>query len=96
MRFPLLLCLLLAGCAGTTDPDTIQRRGAVELAVKSDPDAILRDIVAGGGPVLTAAMDSARIPDSDRPARVLQMQRDLGLYEVNPGALVVALMTYGN
>lgn len=72
-----------------------ERRGRVEVIVKSQHDQILRDIAAGGGPVLTAAMDAARIPDADRPARVLQMQRDLGLYDANPGALVVALMVYG-
>ncbi len=72
-----------------------QRRGQVEVIVKSNFDQILQDIRNGGGPVLTEAMDTARIPDADRPARVLQMQRDLGLYQANPGALVVALMVYG-
>ena len=72
-----------------------QRRGAVEVIVKSNHDQIIADIIAGGGDVLTEAMDTARIPDRDRPARVLQMQRDLNLYETNPGALVVALMVYG-
>jgi hypothetical protein len=41
-------------------------------------------------------MDAARIPERDRPARVIQLQSDMGLYAVNPGALVVALMVYGN
>ncbi len=72
-----------------------QRRGRVEVIVKTNFDQILRDITNGGGAVLTEAMDAARIPDADRPARVLQMQRDLGLYQANPGALVVALMVYG-
>lgn len=72
-----------------------QRRGQVELIVKSNFDQIIADIIAGGGDVLTEAMDAARVPDADRPARVLQLQRDLGLYEANPGVLVVALMVYG-
>ena len=72
-----------------------QRRGQVEVIVKSNHPQIIADIVAGGGDVLTDAMTAARIPDVDRPARVLQMQRDLALYESNPGALVVALMVYG-
>ncbi len=71
------------------------RRGQVEVIVKTNFDQIIADIVAGGGDVLTQAMDTARIPDADRPARVLQMQRDLALYQGNPGALVVALMVYG-
>ena len=72
-----------------------QRRGAVELIVKSEFPAILADISAGTGPVLTRAMDTARIPGQDRPTRVLQLQGDLGLYSANPGALVTALMVFG-
>jgi len=71
------------------------RRGEVEVIVKSNYPGILDEIRAGGGPVLTQAMDAARIPTGDRPARVTQMQGDLGLYNGNPGALVVALMVYG-
>ncbi|MDX8348631.1 hypothetical protein SLH49_11615 [Cognatiyoonia sp. IB215446] len=72
-----------------------ERRGRVEVIVKSNFDAIIADINAGGGPVLTEAMDAAGIPAADRPARIIQLQSDLGLYAVNPGALVVALMVYG-
>ena len=73
-----------------------ERRGRVEVLVKSNYPGILDEIRAGGGPVLTEAMDTARIPEGDRPARVTQLQGDLGLYNGNPGALVVALMVYGN
>lgn len=72
-----------------------QRRGAVELIVKAEQAAVLTDIANGGGPALTAAMDAARIPPADRPARLIQLEGDRGLYEVNPGALVTALMLYG-
>jgi hypothetical protein len=72
-----------------------QRRGAVELVVKSEFPAILNDINAGSGPILTRAMDAALIPVQDRPTRVLQLQGDLGLYSANPGALITALMVYG-
>ena len=72
-----------------------QRRGAVELIVKSEFPAILSDISNGFGPVLTRAMDAALIPAQDRPTRVLQLQGDLGLYSANPGGLVTALMVYG-
>lgn len=72
-----------------------QQRGAVEVIVKSEFPAILADIDAGGGPVLTRAMDAARIALGDRSARTLQLQGDLGLYSANPGALVTALMLFG-
>lgn len=72
-----------------------ERRGRVEVIVKSNYPGILDEIRAGGGPVLTEAMDTARIAQGDRPARVTQLQGDLGLYNANPGALVVALMVYG-
>jgi len=72
-----------------------KRRGEVELIVKSNYEAIKTDIRAGGGPVLTKAMDSAAIPERDRPARIIQLQSDMGLYQTTPGALVTALMVYG-
>jgi hypothetical protein len=71
------------------------RRGEVEVLVKSNHPALIAQINAGGGPILTQAMDTANIPLEDRPARIVQMQSDLGLYNANPGALVTALMVYG-
>lgn len=72
-----------------------QRRGSVELIVKSEFPAILRDISSGSGPALTRAMQAALIPQQDRPTRALQLQGDIGLYSANPGALITALMVYG-
>ena len=72
-----------------------ERRGKVELIVKTNHPAILDEIMAGGGPNLTNAMNVARIPAEDHPARIIQLQSDFGLYQTNPGALVVALMVYG-
>lgn len=72
-----------------------QRRGAVELLVKTNYATLLSDITAGSGPTLTRAMSAAGIPTADRPARIIQLQSDLPLYQVNPGALVTALMAYG-
>ncbi|MCO4847545.1 MAG: hypothetical protein KC448_06190 [Yoonia sp.] len=72
------------------------RRGPVEVLVKSNHPALIDQINAGTGPILIQAMDTARIPDSDRSARIIQLQSDLGLYAANPGALVTALMVYGN
>ena len=76
-------------------PDERQRRAALELLVKSEFPAILADLDAGGGPVLTRALDTARVPPQDRPGRLLQLRSDAGLYSANPSALVTALMLYG-
>ena len=71
------------------------RRGAVELHVKTNHPTLLAEISAGGGPVLTEAMDLAAIPPEDRPTRIAQLQADLPLYRESPEALIVALMVYG-
>jgi hypothetical protein len=84
---------LFSGVRGT-EADR-QRRGAVELAVKSGFPAILSEIQLGTGPRLDAAFDAAGVPLSDRPTRLIQMQSDLPLYTDNPGALVLALLVYG-
>jgi hypothetical protein len=94
--------LLLGGCAQGLDvgalvnPADAQRRGAVEVAVKSSHPVILDEIGRGGGPAISGAMDAAGVAPSDRPARLLQLRGDLGLYRANPGALVSALMLYGS
>ena len=72
-----------------------KRRGQVEIVVKSNFDAIKNDIRGGGGPILTKAFDTAGVPLRDRPARIIQLQSDMGLYNGTPGALVTALMVYG-
>ena len=72
-----------------------ERRGTVEVLVKSNHPALIDQINARNGPILTQAMDAARIPQEDRETRIFQMQSDLGLYQANPGALVTALMVYG-
>ena len=72
-----------------------ERRGRVEIAVKSTWPDILAEIEAGSGPNLSAAMNAAGIPEVDRPARVLQLKGDLPLYQGQPENLVVALMVYG-
>jgi len=73
-----------------------QRRGQVEIAVKSSFDRIIPDIRAGGGPAISTAMETAGVPLAERPARITQLRGDIGLYEDNPGALVTALMVYGS
>jgi len=111
MRLPLVLCALMAGCSepaqlqmgaplqstsqAMTLPAMVKRRANVELVVKTNYDELRRDIRAGGGPVLTKAMDAAGVPVRDRPTRVLQLQSDIGV-GVGPGALITALMIYGH
>ena len=100
---PLLLAALftLSACTGglnlgaVVNPAEAQRRGAVEVAVKGAFPGILDEIEVGAGPNLVRAMDAAGVPPQDRPARVIQLRGDLGLYEANPSALVTALMLYG-
>jgi hypothetical protein len=101
---PFCLAALLALSACTTggldvaslvDPAQAQRRGAVEVVVKSAYPGILDEIAAGAGPNLLRALDAARVPEADRPGRLTQLRGDLGLYEGNPGGLVAALMLYG-
>ena len=95
------LIALLSACTGgldlgaLVDPVQAQRRGAVEVAVKGAYPGIIEEIEAGGGPSLLRALDEAGVPPQDRPARLVQLRGDLGLYDANPGALVTALLLYG-
>ncbi len=98
LLFP-AFCVLLTAC--TTDgnlrevPALGGSSGAVEVLVKSNHPALIAEINAGGGALLTQAFDAAGVAPQDRPARILQLQGNLGLYDVNPGALVTALSVYG-
>jgi hypothetical protein len=69
-----------------------QRRGQVEVFVKSNHPALIADIRAGGGTTLSEAFDIARVPYAIRPAHTLQLQSDLALYSSNIEALIVAIM----
>ena len=73
-----------------------QRRGRVEVAVKSTFNQIIPEIRAGGGPAITTAMVAAGISGQDRPARLIQLRGDIRIYENNPGALITALMVYSS
>ena len=104
-------CLLfLAGCstetrflglpiAGALDPavrqETAERRGAVELYVKTNHPALVRDLQAGGGPALSEGFRIAGVPRQDQPARIVQLQSQIDVHRTNPGALVTALTSYG-
>lgn len=100
-RAAILALLLLAACGRTldvaalVDPREAQRRGAVEVAVKSAFPGILDEIAAGGGPGIDAALAAAGVPPGDRAARILQLDGDLALYAANPAALAAAILVYG-
>ena len=91
-----LVTTVTDGARAVTDPAYAQQRGAVEVFVKVNHQAILTDMATGGGPNLTRAFDLARVPEGDRIGRRLQMEGDRGLYEQNPEALISALMVYGS
>jgi hypothetical protein len=75
---------------------TLDQRGAVEVYVKSNHPAIVRDIDSGGGATLSRAMDIAGIPVADRPTRLIQLRSDNAAYRASPGALVSVLMLYAS
>ena len=72
-----------------------ERRGQMEVLVKTQHPALIADIENGGGATLTQAFDISGVPANDRPARITQLQGDLALYDTNLEALIVALMVYG-
>jgi hypothetical protein len=102
----LIFLLPLAACTGegllfpvpsmtpTEAAASLDRRGAIEVYVKSNHPAIVGDIDAGGGATLTSAMDIAGIPLEDRPTRLIQLRSEAAAYRASPGALVSVLMLY--
>ncbi len=71
------------------------RRGKVEAFVKANHPALIEEIRAGGGPLLTHAMALAGVRPEMRPTLALRLKADIGLYLNSPEALVVALMVHG-
>jgi len=91
------LLLPLSGIVTAADNAVYaQRRGRVEVFVKSNHPQLIADINEGGGSTLTEAMEIAGVPTSDRPARLIQFRADRQLYRASPSALVTALMVYSN
>lgn len=111
MRKPLLLLAFASACTPTAQTDqrlvrfglptsvqqvdAQQRQSTIEVFVKSNHPALIAQIRAGGGQTLTEAMDRARVPQTDRATRIIQLQANLALYDASPGALVTALTTFG-
>lgn len=67
------------------------RRGEIEILVNSHHRALIADIRAGGGSVLSLAQELAGVPTAARPAQILQLQSNLPLYRASPDALALAL-----
>jgi len=78
--------------AGLQNAAYNDRRGAVEIFVKTNHPALVSDIRAGGGPVLQQVHDLAAIPAAIRPEHTLRLQSDLPLYASNMDALILAIM----
>jgi len=89
--FPVLGALF----SPVNDPAARAERGALEVLVKANHPALMAQIIAGGGPTLTRALDAAGVPANDRPARIIQLQSNAGLYQASPSALIAALAVYG-
>lgn len=102
------LCLvLLAACdvgqtplpiQAVTNPEASieynQRQSDTELFVKTNHEALVRDLRAGGGPTLAEALRTAGVPPEDRETRAIQLSREAETYARSPGALISALMVY--
>ena len=71
------------------------RRGRVENHVITNHSDIVSEIEAGGGPMLSLAMELAWITAPKRPALTALLARDIALYRDDPEALIVALMVHG-
>ncbi|MCI2400493.1 hypothetical protein [Aliiroseovarius subalbicans] len=71
------------------------RRARVERHVTANFVAIIGEITAGGGPLLSTAMELAWIPAPKRPAITRLLAEDITLYHNDAEALVVALMVHG-
>lgn len=69
-----------------------ERRGKVEVFVKTNHPALIADIQRGGGDTLTQAFEIADVPKPVRAPHTLQLQSDLTLYSNNYEALIVAIM----
>ncbi len=72
-----------------------ERRGAVEVFVKTNHPALIADIDNGGGDQLIEAMNLARVAAKDRDILTLRLQSERALYARNQEALIVALMVHG-
>lgn len=88
---PLLLPINALG-TGIGNAIYNERRGKVEVFVKTNHPALISDIQRGGGVTLTQAFDIADVPASVRAPHTLQLQSDFALYSNNLDALVVAIM----
>lgn len=71
------------------------RRGRVKAQVETHHTVIMTEILSGGGPELSRAMDLARVPAGTRPALIQRLQADRALYKADAEALTVALMVHG-
>ena len=90
--------ILLPGAAISTAVENSAynaRRSKVKTFVTQQQPGIEAEIKTGTGPLLTQAMDLARVPPHEQPTLAKLLQADQHIYLGNPEALTVALMVHG-
>lgn len=90
--------ILLPGAAVSTALENSvynARRGKVKTYVLENQSGVEADIRAGGGSMLSQAMDLAKVPAPEQPALAQLLRADQHIYLGDPEALTVALMVHG-
>ncbi len=92
---PLLLPVYAVGSGGGNALYGARRRQVSDF-VNANTAPLLGDIRQGGGPVLSRAMELARIRAQRRQEFIQQARRDLAMFAADSETLVVALMVHGD
>ena len=90
-----LLWPVMAVSSGVDNGIYDARRSKVAAHVAAHHPGIIAESPAGSGPLLSEAMDLARVPAARRGALLQALRQEIALYRRNQEALVVALMVHG-
>lgn len=81
---------------GITNASYNARRAKVSRFVTQNFDALKAEFTAPNQPLLTQAMNLARVPAASRPALLAELRSNPQIYTTqDPEPLVVTLMVYG-
>lgn len=102
-KLAFVFLMLAAGCVAPAtflgNPLNVNpgsaNRGEVEVFVKSNHPALIRDLQSGGGPTLTQAYSIAGVPENARDVQTLRLQSNLALFNANVTALSLAIAAGG-
>lgn len=86
---------MFPGASGFSNLTQSQRRGEVEVYVKTNHPAIVAQIRSGAGAELAEAYRLAGVPTDEQRIRTLQLRGDIALYQDSPAALVSAILLFG-